>query len=338
MKNKKVTLKELASELGVTAATISKALRDSSEISTETKKRVKETAKRMGYQPNMLARSLVNQRSYLLGVLVPDLRISFFSEVTRGIYERARPLGYESIIVVNDENIDNEKRNLDFLFSLRVDGVLIDAVPGDTNFGLLKRMNDNGIKIVCYDRMLDALDFSSVTIDDAAAAFKLVQYFVEHSRRNILLLGPTEGFSVAAGRYSGYRTGLEHFGLEYKAEMVVKCRVDDYTDAEQKMALVLQKGIKIDAVMCVGGLIAYGAGRAIQKARLNIPNDIMLSEFGDNHLVHRLGVPFITINQSPYEMGQKAVDLVIKLIENKTKSQPTQHIIIENQLICRRMG
>lgn len=338
LQSKKITLKVLAEMMGVTPATISKALHDSSDISSETRKKVKKMAREMGYQPNILARSLVRQRSSLLGVIVPDLRISFYSEVIRGIYENAWPRGYEPIIVVNDEHVDQEKRNLEFLYSLNVDGILIDAVPGSKNNDLLKTVSERGIHIVCYDRIIEELDFSSVTINDEAAAFKIMQFFVENNRRHILFLGPTKELYVAKGRFRGYCKGLEHFKLPFLSELVVECRVDDFNNAEMAMQKALCSGIKIDAVMAVGGLVAYGAGRAILKAQLAIPNDIYLAEFGNNNIVHRLGVPFVTIDQSPYEMGTQAIGLIIDQIENRIASKPSKHLIIDTRLIHRQVG
>lgn len=332
MKNKKVTIKNIAEAMNFTPATISKALRDSSDISEATRERVKKLAAEMGYQPNIMARSLVNQKSCLLGVIVPDLTISFFSEVVRGIYEHARLHGYEAIIMVNDENIENEKRNLNFLSAMHVDGILINAVPGEDNNGLIQNLIDHGIAMVAYDRTIDGLDVSSVTIDDEVAAYHVMEHFITKGRKTILFLGPTKTLSVARGRYRGYRKALDDFGLSYKPELVVPCDVDD-EDAREKMMRKLTELPDIDAVMCIGGLIAYGAGRALMQAKKSIPEDVMLAEFGDNAIVHRLGVPFVTVNQSPYQMGRQAVDLVVEHLDNKITKQPYKHLTIETKLI-----
>ncbi len=329
---KPVTLKTLAKILNLTPATISKALRDSSDISPKTISLVKEKAEELGYQPNIMARSLINQKSQLLGVVMPDLRISFFSELTRGIYEQARLSGYEAIILIHDENWETEKRNLEFLSALGVDGILIDAVPGPNNNNLLQRINDRGIPIVCYDRIVDGMNFDAITIDDEEAAFNLVKEIYNEGCRDIVFLGPTRDLFVAKGRFCGYRKALDNFGLEYRAEYVVECRIDK-TDSYKRMGAFLASGYKVDAVISIGGLVAYGAGVAIMEKGLSIPDDICLAEFGNNTIVHTLGVPFITVNQFPYQMGQQAVQMIADLIDNKGKKRPKVHNYIKTELV-----
>jgi DNA-binding LacI/PurR family transcriptional regulator len=329
-KKKKVTLKSIAKTLGVSAATVSKALRGSSDISDEMKKDVKKLATKLGYRPNLMARTLLFQRSYLLGVIIPDLRISFFSEVTRGIYEQARLKGYTAILMVNDENPENEKRNLEFLSDLHVDGILLNPAPGKKNFDTYKQLVAEGFPIVCYDRRLDEFGFSSVTVDDRKAAFELTLELIQSRRRNIVILGPTTGISVAEHRYQGYLDALNFAQIPLNQDLVVQC--DLYIDdAFNKMKAVLNQGIKPDAVLCIGGLVAYGAGSAILESGLSIPNDICLAEFGDNDIIARLGVSFMTINQNPYIIGKTAVDLLVDEIENEPTSP--KHLIIETKLL-----
>ncbi len=337
IKRKKVTLKNIAEQIGVTPATVSKALRDSSDISEEMRSRVKELAGELGYRPNRLARTLINRRSYLLGVIIPDLRISFFSETTRGIYEYARDKGFEAILLVNDESLEVERENLQFLSDIHVDGILLDQAPGRGNYDMYQQLVDEGIKIVCYDRKLDEFDFPSVTIDDRTAAFKLTSEMIRLGRRNILFLGPNKEISVAEDRYQGYLNALMTHNIAFNPDLVVHSEL--YVEDSYKwMKCVIEKGLKPDAVICVGGLVAYGAGNAILESNLRVPDDIMLGEFGDNDIIARLGVPFMTINQNPYKIGQTAVDLLIKKIEEKESLKASEHIIIETKLIYREIG
>lgn len=336
-KSKKVTLRDIANVMGMTTATISKALRDGNDISEETRDKVKKIADEMGYRPNILARSLVQRRSNMLGVVVPNLRISFFSEVTRGIYERARKRGYEAIIMVNDENPQTEERNLEFLSGLGVDGIIIDAVPGEENNPVFERQVKRGIPIVVYDRYVDGMEFDSVTINDEQACFNVVEHLVQHDRKNIIFLGPTEKLFVARGRFRGYKKGVSHFNLPTDESYIVPCQLEP-KDAEDKMRTALNAGLPVDAVICVGGLVAYGAGQAILKAGRRIPDDIMLAEFGDNDVVARLGVPFLTVYQYPYQMGQKAVDLLLKQIDEPERTLRIEHEIIDTKLIYHETG
>jgi len=336
-KRKKATLKSIADTIGVTPATVSKALRDSSDISGEMRRKVKNLAQKMGYRPNLMARTLINKHSNLLGVIIPDLRISFISEATRGIYEQARKRGYVAILMVNDEEPENERKNIEFLSDLHVDGILLNPVPGKKNYPLYQELMDEGIPVVCYDRKLDCFDFHSVTIDDRDAAFKLTTRLIQEGRKKIAYLGPTDSFSVAVERFQGYAAALSAMGLELDSSQVVATGLD-IRDSYLATKNLLSSGTKIDAMVCIGGLVAFGAGQAVLESGLTIPEDVILAEFGDNTIVTRLGVPFYTIDQNPYAMGQTAVDLLLESIEQKGAMPAPRHILIETQLIHRNIG
>ena len=141
-KIKKATLKDIAKLLNVTTATVSKALKDSPDISRKMKDKVQDIAQQVGYRPNILARSLVQGHNIFIGVIIPDLKISFFSELTRGIYEQARIKGYLPIILVNDEDKEIEKENIEFLSSFPLRGLLIDPAPGTDNVSLLEKFQN----------------------------------------------------------------------------------------------------------------------------------------------------------------------------------------------------
>ena len=238
--------------------------------------------------------------------------------------------------MVNDENIEDERRNLQFLASLPVDGVLIDAASGTENNALMERIRDQGIPFVAYDRRIDDFETSSVTIDDEAMALKVVETFVQNGRRNIAFIGPVDRPSVVRDRYKGYLKGLETFGLPTRPEWTVPCRIE-IEDANRAVHRLIESGQKPDAVLCVGGLVAYGGGRAILEKGLRIPDDIMLGEFGDNDIVARLGMPFVTVNQSPVEMGNRATDILLEEMGHKTRPHTYRHELIEGKLIFRTL-
>jgi len=279
-----------------------------------------------------MARSLIKRRSHILGIIVPDLAHSFFAELTRGIYEKARSFGYESIIMVHDENAKIEKSNLQFLAALNVDGLLLASVPSIKNNEIITRIQQRGIPFVCFDRLIDGLEFNSVTIDDQKASEKLMEYIIKAGRKDIVFIGPLKDLFVAKGRYKGYVEVLKKYGMEIRPEYVLECKTTE-DSAHLKMETFIKSGRKFDAVMCVSGLIAFGVGKAVLEAGFSIPDDILLTEFGDNNVVHRLGIPFVTIDQFPYEMGEKSLELIVQLIEKKEKVKEHEHIYIDTRLI-----
>ncbi|MDR3626629.1 MAG: LacI family DNA-binding transcriptional regulator [Ignavibacteriaceae bacterium] len=329
-----MTLKDIAESLSVTSATVSKALRNSDDISLEMKEKVKKKANELSYRPNILARSLIVNSSKLLGVIIPDLRISFFSEAVRGMYEEANRKGYEIILMVHDEKKEKEKEKLEFLSDIHVDGILLNAVGGKANYWLFQKLSEEGIKIVCWDRKLEGLEYKSVTIDDKKASFELTSKIIELERKNIVFLGPNTGIPVAKDRFEGYREALAAYSIEYNPMLNIQT-FRNYQDSYKKMSSFLNKGIKIDGLVSVGGLITYGAGKAILDNNLSIPNDIVLGEFGDNDIVNRLGVPFYTVFQNPYKIGKAAVDLLIRQLEIGVKDNHFQDVVIESEILSR---
>jgi len=329
---KKITLKDVAAVLNVTAATVSKALRDNDDISPEMKEKVNNTARELGYRPNILARSLISNRSKILGVLIPDLRISFFSEAVRGMYEEASRKGYETILLVHDEKKEKEKEKIEFLSDIHVDGILLNAAGGKGNYWLFRKLSEEGIKLVCWDRKLDDLSYKSVTIDDKKASYDLTTKIIEQGRTRIVFLGPNTGIPVAKDRFDGYKLALKEHGLPFKPELVIQA-FRNIADSYKKMNCFLNKKVKIDGLVSVGGLITYGAGKAILDCKYKIPEDITIGEFGNNDIVTRLGVPFYTVDQSPYKIGKASVDLLIKLIESKESEEHFHDIIIESEIL-----
>lgn len=331
---KKLTLKDVASILNLTPATVSKALRDSSDISIETKERVKDKCKELGYRPNLLARSLINNRSKILGVLVPDLRISFFSEAVRGMYEESSFKGYECLLLVHDEDPCKERQKIEFLSDIGVDGILLNAVGGEDNLSLYENLDNEGIKIVCWDRKLNNVPFNSVTINDIEASFKLTSKIISHGRKNILFLGPNTGIPVCRDRFKGYKMALQENGIQFNPDLVLET-FRSVEDSYEKMSALLDKHSQIDGIVSIGGLITYGAGKAVLDRNLSIPNDIIIGEFGDNTVVSRLGTPFYTVNQNPYKIGKAATDLLINIIETRKSYNDFQDIIIDSEVIQR---
>ena len=331
---KKLTLKDVANVLSVSPATVSKALRDRSDISPDMRERVKAKAKELGYRPNLLARSLINNKSKILGILIPDLRISFFSEAVRGMYEEANRKGYETILLIHDENKVIERKKLEFLSDIHADGILLNATGHKNNYDIYKKLSEEGIKTVCWDRKLEGLGYKSVTIDDKKASFELTSKMISQGRRHILFLGPNTGIPVAKDRFDGYKLALKTNGIAYNPDLVVHT-FRNFSDSYRKMFSILKSKIKIDGVISIGGLITYGAGKAILESNHSVPMDIMLGEFGDNDIVSRLGVPFYTVFQNPYMIGKSSVDLLIKIIEQQGKQDNFNDIIIDSKVLQR---
>jgi len=333
---KRTTLKDVADMLSVTPATVSKALRDSSDISPETKEVVRKVSRELGYRPNLLARSLINNRSKILGVLVPDLRISFYTTAVRGMYEEASKKGYQCVILVHDELESKEKEKLEFLSDISVDGILLNAAGGKGNNPTIQNLMKQGIRFVCWDRGLDDFSFRAVKIDDVKAAFNLTSKIISHGRKRIVFLGPHTRIPVLRDRFEGYKTALKEHGIPFQPELVVQS-FRSIEDSHAKISALLNQGVHFDGLISIsGGMSTFGAGKAILEMKKRIPHDVMIGDFGDNEIVFRLGVPFYSIDQKPHEIGVAATDLIVKEIESENPDVEFADLTIGAEVVERR--
>jgi len=329
---KKVTLKTISERLGVSPATISKALRDSTDISDDMKMKVRAITDELGYHPNLLARSLVQKRSNIIGVIVPDLNISYYADLVQYIYENAQMRGYESIVMFHHEDPVKERKNLQFLMSLQVDGILISLTNGNKNRDMLTQIQTQGTPVVCYDRRTDCADFSLITIDDHVATEALLRSFVDQGRRKIGYVGLSKGDDVTVARFNSYRKLLPKLGLCFKPDMVVESE-PDARETERTVRKALQEGLDVDALVCGGGFWAYASGKAILAEGRRMPEDIILGEFGNNSIVQRLGISYFTIDQSPDLISAKAVELLDNFLKDKNKDWGCRQLFVESKLI-----
>jgi LacI family transcriptional regulator len=334
---KKVTIKDIAKTLGVDPSTVSKALHKKPDISVKMQKKIRSIANDLGYRPSLIAKTLQNKRSNIIGVIIPDLRLSFFSEATRGIYETATKKGYESILLAHDESFHNERKKLEFLSDINVDGILLNTADEDKNMDLYKKLIAEGIKIVCWDRRIKNHDFNSVTIDDEKASYDLTNKIIQEGRRKVMFIGPTTGIPVAEDRFEGYRRALKDNKIRQSKKLVLETELS-FASAHNTIYDALSSGTIMDAIVCVGGLVAYGAGNAILEKKLKIPKDIILGEFGDNDVISRLGIPFYTVNQNPYEIGRQAVNLIQNCMEDNNDCSQAVNIHVEHKILYRTLG
>ena len=331
---KRVTIKTLAQILNVTAATVSKALRDSSDISQATKDKVKKLADELGYQPNYFARSLVSKQSNIIGIIVPDISTSFFGFTVRGINEAAREHSYETIILVNDENYVEERKNLEFLSKLQVDGIIIDSVPGEHNQDLITNLHDRGMPFVFIDRKCENPNISSVTTDDITVGNRITNYFIKSGRRKIAFVGSVNELTVAKERLQGYKNALSDSGIEFDKDLVIPVHYEIKSeDLKNQIRQFIKSGKEFDAIIGAGGLITYLTGSVLLEEGYSIPDDVLLGEFGDNNIVYRLGIPFVTVNQSPSKIGGKALDLLVNRLKNPDEAYTPEHVFIKSKLI-----
>jgi LacI family transcriptional regulator len=325
-------MKDIASDLGVSLMTVSKALRSHSDISEETKRRVLKRARELNYRPNWIARSLVTRRTYMVGLIIPDLMHSFFAEVAKGIARKFEPLGYQIVISNSEENSDAELREIEVLLDRSVDGIIIAAAQANVRGELFKSLQSRKIPYVLIDRLPVGFEGHFVGVKDEEIGTMATEHLIEQGCLRIAhLRGPAN--SAGIGRLRGYRRALAKHQLEATADYLVSGQHEDSTGYEG-MRKLLRVSPPPDGVFCYNDPVAAGAIKAILEAGLNVPDDIAVIGAGNVHYSDLLRVPLSTIDQSSSLIGETAADLLVECIEAK-KPMPARRVLIPPRLIAR---
>jgi DNA-binding LacI/PurR family transcriptional regulator len=299
MKPHKVTIKDIAKELKISTATVSRALRDMYDIHPETKRIVLELAKEWDYTPNQMALNLVKNKAKTLGVIVPNLNYFFFSEVLSRIEDAAQMEGYSVLIGQSKESIEREKTNVLDLAQGQVDGVIISLSRETTNIEHLERLQRRNIPIVFFDRYSDQLQAPRVIVDNREAAHKCVKHLTENGYRKIAYMAGPPNLLISNQRMDGYRVALSEAGLEVRDDYILH---NDYLPetTRSNITSLLQLSDIPDALLCVSDRIAFTAIHTLKISGKRVPQDVGVVSFNDDPMCS-LFTPTLTSIAQPIE-------------------------------------
>lgn len=311
-----VTLKQIAEELGMSAMTVSRALNNKNNVDKNTKKRVIEKARSMGYTPNHVAKSLVSRKTFTLGVIIPELSHVFFAQVISGIEEIAYQRDYQLILTNSAENYEREKKALQTLQSKRVDGILVSCSETTRDFSHFKSVMQSGIPFVFFDRCIVGIGASTISVNDRISAKKITLHLIEHGYERIACLhGPQ--VSIGKERLKGYREAMQESGVYPDKELIVESGFLErggYNAMNTLLELPREKWPS--AVVTVNDPVAIGAMQRIEEAGLRVPNDIAIAGFSDDIRSGLLKCPLTTVKQPTEKIGREAANKLIKTIQN----------------------
>lgn len=335
MGRQSVTIKELAKELGISKSTVSRALRDSPEIGAETKKRVLELARARNYSPNPFALSLLNRRTYSIGVIVPDIANPFFSSVIGGIEDVAYQRGYQVMIYQSHEAYERELSCTRHIAARRADGVLISVSSSTRDHEHLKELAENSIPVVFFDRAVDEIQTHKVLVDDYEGSYKATQHLIQEGCRKIAHIGGNTNLTISRSRAQGYKDALITHGLEVRDEWILTGEFrheTGYNAAYQLMALKQRP----DAIFAASDRIAIGAHAALRHLGYRMPEEVALMGFSDLAISSLLDPPLSTMVQPTFEMGQQAAELILDLIESKKPPILFETRVLKPELMIRK--
>ncbi len=311
--NKKVRLVDIADRLGLTKVSVSKALRDHSDISAETRALVKKTALEMGYTPNLVARSLSSHRSHTLGVVVPKIAHTFFSSVIEAVQEEATRRGYGIVLAVSSEKAALERQHIERLLSMRVDGLLVSVSAEAPDLDIYARVRQMGVPLVFFDRNIGGLGFGSVTVDDRAAARQAVEHAIGLGHRDIVHIAGTDAVGIGRERRAGYEDALRAHGIPVREELIVKGGFDAWYGYRATRDL-LARGVEPRAVFAVTQPVGIGVHGALVEAGL--AGSVYLVSFGDEVISAFAPISNAYVRQPTREMGLRAVAMLVEQVEN----------------------
>ena len=328
-----VTLADIARELGLSKMTVSRAINDNPLVNPTTRERVMEVARRLNYQPNHFARALVTNRSYLIGVIVPDLMHSYFAEILHGIGSYARGAHYQIVIGNSEEDISREISEAEAL-CWRTDGLIIAPTVPASKAEIYRAMLRNGSKLVFIDRTLDSVNCPMVTTDNVEVGVLATEHLIRLGHKRI---GHFRGTSTSTSkeRLEGYKKALSRAGIALDKALVRECGLME-ADGYRAMKAWIKDGNLPTALFCVNDPAAIGAMQALTEAGIKIGEDIAIVGGGNIHYGDMLSVALTTVSWSRTEMGQAAARLLIHSIESANGDAGQQKVILSPSLIVRR--
>ncbi|WP_066221778.1 LacI family DNA-binding transcriptional regulator [Formosa haliotis] len=340
---RKITLKQIAKELDVSIGTVSKALKDSKEISGDTKEKIQAFAKMYNYRPNNIALSLKNRKTRTIGILIPEIVHHFFSKVIQGIECVANKRGYNVVIGLSNESFDKEVLNMEMLASGSIDGFIM-SISKETlhqqDFHHLNEIINQGMPIVMFDRIVSDVRCDKVIVDDLEGAKKAVNKLIKNECEHIAIITTEDYISVGRLRTQGYIEALMAKDIDIEEKLILKVHDElesqDHLDVlEEEIKTLFLLNPEIDGVFAVNELYAITVMKVARKMGKNIPEDLQVIGFTDGVLSKHAVPSLTTISQHGKKIGEVAAGLLIEKLESETDDEPVRTVVIETELIER---
>ncbi|MEX0680532.1 MAG: LacI family DNA-binding transcriptional regulator [Balneolales bacterium] len=329
-----VTLKEVAGSLGVSSMTVSRAINNRPNVNEKTRIRVIEQAKKMGYTPNLVAKSLVSSKTYTIGVIIPEISHAFFPEVVRGIEEATYDRNYQLFLANTSENFDREMKAIDSFRSKRVDGIMVSSSQTTLDFTYYKRILQSGLPLIFFDRCIEGIGASCIGVNDENSSRQITEHLIHHGYKKIAHLCGPRKVSVGKKRYEGYLKAMQDHQLKVDETWIMESGFKETGGYQaMKKLLELPREKQPQAVVAVNDPVAFGAMDAIREKGLSIPHDLAITGFTNDIRSALISCPLTTIHQPAYEIGRKAAIKLISTIENVR--EPVENIEVLSTLKIR---
>lgn len=332
---KKTTIYEIAKALSIDSSTVSRALNNSDRVSQKTKEKVLRKAKELGYNTNLLASNLRQNKSNTIGVVVPRISRYFFSTTIAGIEECAFAEGYNVIISQSLEQLKREKKIINNFVANRVDGVLISVSWETEDCSHLGYLKDIDMPLVFFDRhCADLADSNKVLVGDFDGAYQATEHLIHKGCQKIAHFAGPLKLKLYQNRLSGYKTALKNNNLQFDPELVVESNLLK-EDGLRSMEKLMEISDDIDGIFSANDAAAVGAIQYLKKKSIKVPGDIAFVGFSNDPLSEVVDPALTTVDQFGFEMGKRACELLIQNINGKDAKPEPQTLVVQPKLILR---
>ena len=332
----KITLKKIAKEFDVSISTVSKALKDSHEISEDVKERIKAFANFYNYKPNSLAVNLRNQKTKTVGVIIPQIVHHFFTKVISGIEHIANENGYNVMICLSNESYEKEVLNMDMLESGIVDGIIV-SVAKETeekeDYRHFKELINNGLPLVLFDREIPEINCNKVIVDDFGGGLLATKHLMNIGCKRIAIITTPDHVMVGKTRMEGYIRALNENNFPIQEELVIK--VNEKYDITKQIQKLFDQGNLPDGIFAVNEIYAATVIKIAKKRNLKIPDDIAIMGFTDGLISEYTSPSLSAVDQHGYAMGEKAMELLLNEINFQHSDYQYKTTIIKTDLKLR---
>ncbi len=330
----KVNLKDLAKALNISVSTVSKALRDSYEISDETKKKVIAKAQLMGYNPNPYAGFLRNQKSKTIAIVVPELTNNYFVQAISGAESIAQEYNYHILIYTTNDHKEKEASILNHLINGRVDGVLMSVSSNTSQYAHINELIQAGVPVVFFDRICHEIETAKITTNDFASGFMATEHLINVGCKKIAYLSISEHLSIDHKRKQGYLEALNKHDLKFDPTLIIQCGTEEKQNV-QKIKKILTGNNKPDGIFASVERLALTTYHVCNSNKINIPKDLKVISFSNLRTADLLNPSLTTITQPAFEIGKEAAVILFKHLAKRKSIIANENIVINSELIVR---
>lgn len=331
-----ITMKDIARELGCSIATVSRALSNSPRISAEKRERIQQYARQHNFYPNVIGEALRHSRVQpmkVIGVIMPELVHYYFSTILSGIEEEASRRGYRLMVAQSHEQYEKEVAICDAFYKNKACGIIVSQAKDTKQYDHFRRLMDNGVPLVFYDRISTGINCSRVVVDDYMGAFNAVTHLIETGCRRIAFFGSPMNMEISKNRLNGYKDALLKAHIKVDDTLIYIC--DNRQTAEALMPEILQQEQTPDGYFAVNDDTAIGILYAVKRHGLRVPEDVEICGFTNGERAIACDPMLTTVEQRGHKVGEEAVDILIKQVEGTIPKTEAVKRIVRTKLIVR---